>query len=171
MPSYLIAGDSSNGVQVTSSNDNALTIQTGAAGAKVNAIALASDGTATLLKGPTITSGSTTFGTAPMPIPSGTAPVYGCRAWVKFAGGSGALSASGNVTSVTRTSTGTYTVNFTTAMPSSTYSQILTVEASGTYAATVTGASSTTASSTILVFNTSTGVAFDPPAVHAMFIC
>jgi hypothetical protein len=59
---------------------------------------------------------------------TGDAPIYGCRAWVLFDGTkdtTGAAStantnrqilASGNVSSVTRTAAGTYTVNFTTAM-------------------------------------------------------
>jgi hypothetical protein len=49
------------------------------------------------------------------------AAAYGCRAWVKFAGGSGSINGSGNVSSVTRNSTGNYTVNFTTAMPDTNY--------------------------------------------------
>lgn len=52
MPTLITAGDASNGVVVTSSNDNALTIQTGPNGGKVNAIALASDGTPTFAKVP-----------------------------------------------------------------------------------------------------------------------
>jgi hypothetical protein len=65
---------------------------------------------------------------------TGTAPVYGCRAWCMFDGtrnvtDTGAstngqpvlLKASGNVTSVTKNATGDYTVNFTTAMPSADY--------------------------------------------------
>ena len=50
------------------------------------------------------------------------ATAYGCRAWVNFNGGSGAIRASGNVTSVTRNSTGDYTVNFTNAMPDANFS-------------------------------------------------
>jgi hypothetical protein len=64
---------------------------------------------------------------------TGSAPVYGVRAWVSFDGTkdtTGALStantnrlilASGNVTSVQRGGLGNYTVNFTTQMPSSDY--------------------------------------------------
>jgi hypothetical protein len=49
---------------------------------------------------------------------TGSAPVYGCRAWVNFNGtGTVAIRASGNVSSITDNGTGTYTVNFTTAMP------------------------------------------------------
>ena len=54
---------------------------------------------------------------------SSAATVYGCRAWVNFNGGSAAIRASGNVSSITRNSTGNYTVNFTTAMPDTNYSQ------------------------------------------------
>jgi hypothetical protein len=49
------------------------------------------------------------------------ATAYGCRAWVKFAGGSGSINGSGNVSSVTRNGTGNYTVNFSTAMPDANY--------------------------------------------------
>ena len=55
----------------------------------------------------------------------GSAPIYACRAWVNFNGqGTVAIRASGNVSSVTRSSTGTFTVNFTTAMPDANYAVI-----------------------------------------------
>ena len=53
------------------------------------------------------------------------ATAYGCRAWVNFNGTTASPStirASGNVSSVTKASTGTYTVNFTNAMPDANYS-------------------------------------------------
>lgn len=54
---------------------------------------------------------------------SGTAPVYACRAWVKFNGtGTVAIGESGNVSSITDNGTGDYTVNFATAMPDANYS-------------------------------------------------
>jgi hypothetical protein len=43
------------------------------------------------------------------------------KAWVNFAGASGSVNGSFNVGSVTRNSTGDYTVNFTTAMPNANY--------------------------------------------------
>ena len=53
---------------------------------------------------------------------SGSAPVYACRAWVNFNGqGTVAIRASGNVSSITDNGTGDYTVNFTTAMPDTSY--------------------------------------------------
>ncbi len=51
---------------------------------------------------------------------SGSAPVYGVRAWCVFNSstvGTNAPIAGGNVTSVTRNGSGNYTVNFTTAVP------------------------------------------------------
>ena len=51
------------------------------------------------------------------------ATAYGCRAWVNFNGtGTVAISASGNVSSITDNGTGSYTVNFTNAMPDANYS-------------------------------------------------
>jgi hypothetical protein len=53
---------------------------------------------------------------------TGSAPVYGCRAWVNFNGtGTVAIRASGNVSSITDNGTGDYTINFTTAMPDANY--------------------------------------------------
>jgi hypothetical protein len=44
------------------------------------------------------------------------------KAWVTFAGGTGTISSSFNVSSVTRGSAGVYTVTFTSAMPNANYS-------------------------------------------------
>jgi hypothetical protein len=47
---------------------------------------------------------------------------YKCRAWVNFNGtGTVAIRASGNVSSITDGGAGTYTVNFTNAMPDANY--------------------------------------------------
>jgi hypothetical protein len=55
------------------------------------------------------------------------ATAYGCRAWVNFNGtGTVAIRASGNVSSITDNGTGTYTINFTNAMPDANYSAVLT---------------------------------------------
>ena len=61
---------------------------------------------------------------------SGSAPIYACRAWVNFNGngdfstnpGTAMIRDSGNVSSIGSTSTGQYTVNFTTAMAHANYS-------------------------------------------------
>jgi len=61
---------------------------------------------------------------------TGTAPIYGCRAWVSFVGTTGStvdgefrctINGSGNVTKVVRNSTGIFTVHLTTAMPTANY--------------------------------------------------
>lgn len=53
---------------------------------------------------------------------SGTAPTYACRAWVRFDGtGTPAITAAGNVASITDNGVGDYTVTFTTAMPDANY--------------------------------------------------
>ena len=53
---------------------------------------------------------------------SGSAPIYGARAWVNFNGtGTVAIRASGNVSSITDNGNGDYTVNFTTAMADANY--------------------------------------------------
>lgn len=58
---------------------------------------------------------------------SGSAPIYGARAWVNFNGTSTvAIRSSGNVSSITDNGTGAYTVNFTTAMPDADYAVVAT---------------------------------------------
>jgi hypothetical protein len=52
---------------------------------------------------------------------SGTAIGTLCRAWVNFAGASGTINGSFNVSSVTRTSTGVYQVYFTNSLPDANY--------------------------------------------------
>ena len=54
------------------------------------------------------------------------ATAYGCRAWVNFDGtGTVAIRASGNVSSITDNGVGTYTVNFSTAMPDANYAALV----------------------------------------------
>lgn len=57
---------------------------------------------------------------------TGSAPVFGARAWVNFdgtgsIGGNMSVRASGNVTNVSKTASGTFQINFTTAMPDADY--------------------------------------------------
>jgi hypothetical protein len=51
-------------------------------------------------------------------------PAYFCRAWVQFAGATGTMNGNGNVSSVTRNSTGEYTIAFSTAMPDANYAAV-----------------------------------------------
>ena len=49
------------------------------------------------------------------------APIYGVRAWMRYRGDTNVLVGSGNVSSVTDHSTGSFTMNFTTAMSDANY--------------------------------------------------
>lgn len=68
---------------------------------------------------------SGTSGTPPVFNASGTQIGTLCRAWVSFNGGNGntggAINAQFNVSSVTRNTTGDYTINFTNALSSASY--------------------------------------------------
>jgi len=67
---------------------------------------------------------------------SGSAPVFGCRAWVNFDGDEStpSIRASGNVSSITDNGTGDYAVNFTTAMQDANYcTQVSINQSSGSY--------------------------------------
>jgi hypothetical protein len=68
--------------------------------------------------------------TSNFPVPAGTAPIYGARAWVNFygigtVGANMTVRASSNVSSVNKTATGVYRVTFTTAMPDANYAAIV----------------------------------------------
>jgi hypothetical protein len=74
-------------------------------------------------------SGNVTLGSAVLATPSGTAPLYLCRAWVNIMGVDvPSIRASGNVSSITDTGVGIYTINFTTAMPDANYAVTSSVE-------------------------------------------
>ncbi len=56
---------------------------------------------------------------------TGNAPMFPCRAWVNFNGtGTVSIRASGNVSSITDNGSGSYTVNFTTALQDTNYSVV-----------------------------------------------
>lgn len=68
---------------------------------------------------------------------TGTAPIYGCRAWVNFdgtgtTGTNMTILGSNNVASVYKNGTGDYTITFTTAMPDANYSVSAAVGGTGT---------------------------------------
>ena len=52
---------------------------------------------------------------------TGSASAYACRAWVNFNGTTGAIRASGNVSSVTSEGNGTYLITFTQGMSDANY--------------------------------------------------
>lgn len=68
-------------------------------------------------------SGGVTFGTANMPTPSGSAPIFGVRAWANINGtvGSVAVRQGGNVSGVVRNQLGRYTITFATPMQDTNY--------------------------------------------------
>jgi hypothetical protein len=69
---------------------------------------------------------------------TGSAPKFACRAWVNFDGtlASGNIRASGNVSSVTRTATGYFAVNFTTNMPDANYVATVAIDMGGSQVGT-----------------------------------
>jgi len=109
----------------------------------------------------------------------GAAPMFACRAWVNFdatrnaSGGVDSantnrfIRASGNVTSVLKTATGTYEVNFTTAMPDTNYSFSGIVEDNSTTGDSYLGIAnnSTQTVSTLGVKAFSASVSFDSARV------
>jgi hypothetical protein len=52
---------------------------------------------------------------------AGSAPVYACRAWVRFNGTTRGINGSGNVSSIGNFATGRYQINFSTAMQDANY--------------------------------------------------
>jgi hypothetical protein len=89
---------------------------------------------------------------------SGTEIGTFCRAWVNFNGtGTVAIRASFNVSSITDGGTGTYTVNFTTAMSDANYSQVTMAGTSGSGGVAVIAPYSftnTTSACRVCTFNT-----------------
>jgi len=91
---------------------------------------------------------------------SGSAPVYAARAWVNFNGtGTVAIRASGNVSSITDSGTGDYTVNFTTALPDANYAVSGTAWSDGVANGILGVASLTTAGARIKTDTPSVGAA------------
>lgn len=76
--------------------------------------------------GNALISNGTTWASSAIPAPaalstaSGSAPSYSARAWIQWTSGA-TVAGSGNVSSITNTGTGTYTIAFTTAMPDANY--------------------------------------------------
>lgn len=55
---------------------------------------------------------------------SGTAPIFGARAWAVFSGTTPTILASGNVSGIVRNAVGIYTITFATSMPSVNYAVV-----------------------------------------------
>ena len=101
---------------------------------------------------------SSTAGTPPV-FKDGNSNQIGtlCRAWVNFNGVTTAtIRASFNVSSVTRNSTGNYTVSFTNALPDANYSAVITSSSPATVIGiSWLGATPTTSALTFNVYNLS----------------
>jgi hypothetical protein len=94
------------------------------------------------------------------------AVAYGCRAWVNFNGiGTVAIRASGNVSSITDNGTGSYTVNFTTAMPDANYCTNATSRATSGVGDIAQSGAPTTSSVGIASYR-SDGPAYDAESLH-----
>ena len=98
---------------------------------------------------------------------TGSAPIYGCRAWVNF-NGAGTVStnqtirASGNVTSVFKNGTGDYTITFATAMVDADYAVCSTTDAANSASLNASiGTVSYATSSIRLLIEASNGVNID----------
>lgn len=90
---------------------------------------------------------------------TGTAPVFGARAWAVFDGtltGTNAPLASGNVTSITRNGVGDYSVTFTTPMPDINYAVTAVCNSTASYANVMT----------TVVFVNRTGTTLEAPTVN-----
>jgi len=121
MASTITAGNATNGLALSCDNTGILELKTGT-GSGTTGLTIDASQNATFAGTITATNGVT--GEFKMNSGYGSvATAYGCRAWVNFNGtGTVAIRASGNVSSITDGGTGTYTVNFTTAMPDANYS-------------------------------------------------
>jgi hypothetical protein len=100
---------------------------------------------------------------------SATNPILGsAKAWVNFNGSTAAIKASFNVSSVTRTATGFYTINFTNAFSDANYACLVT----STYgsANNFVGTAPTTTAAAIQAFNSTTGVGIDSLFISASFL-
>ena len=93
---------------------------------------------------------------------TGSAPIYACRAWVNFNGtGTVAIRASGNVSSITDNGTGSYTVNFATAMQDANCAVVATSKQRGGVTVDVTVSTSSQGASSVEVLAVAAGSMFD----------
>lgn len=89
-----------------------------------------------------------------------------CRAWVSITSNTGAIKGSFNISSVTRTTTGTYAVSFTNALPDANYALAAWCDGGNK---TINGNSVATTGVNILVYNGGTGNTSDQNTTVAFF--
>ena len=102
-----------------------------------------------------------TFDSAQLATVVGTAPLYMCRAWLKYNGVTNTIDASGNVSSVTHQATGIYYVNFTTPLVDTLYAMFAGKQNSatntGAFLATTDNAMSVSRSGELQAFENDVG--------------
>jgi len=114
---------------------------------------------------------------------TGPAPIYGCRAWVRFNGqqDTGGVTsaantdrliiASGNVDSVLRTGAGQFTVTFTTPMPTEDYAAVVSTNHSGNGYYAVNAETNIISSSAVQIVTGYNSTLFDPASADlAVFV-
>jgi len=102
--------------------------------------------------------------------------IYGsAKAWVDFVGSSGSINSSYNVSSITRISTGIYTINFTNAFSDTKYTMVVGSEyqnASNSpaliFGNTGTSGTKTTSAYGVVSYNSSFSF-YDAPTVYVAF--
>jgi hypothetical protein len=99
---------------------------------------------------------------APFATVSGTAPLYGCRAWANWDGTAASPitpRASGNISSITKNSSGNYTLNFTTALPDANYAGVFGCNDQGNIAVLCAGPSGGTKTTSAFQVRSQVGTA------------
>ena len=106
--------------------------------------------------------GSFSWGDSGITTTTGSAPYYGARAFVVF-NSSGTILSQGNVSGVSKTATGKYTITFSTAMPDANYAISGTALNKTTQGTTIIAGNTvpSAGSMTIEVRNTSSGILVD----------
>jgi hypothetical protein len=104
-----------------------------------------------------------------MTMTGGNPLYYAARAWVNFTGSDGSIRGASNVSSVSRSATGVYTVNFTTDMPDTFYAVVCAVSRpSDPTDVCVSYTSANVSSVTIRTFTRATGSYVDASAVNVV---
>lgn len=87
---------------------------------------------------------------------------FKCRTWVNFNGtGTLAIRASGNVSSITDTGVGQYTVNFATSFADANYAAVMALHKIAAYTEDIYYATPVTVSSILIITYTTAGIATD----------
>ena len=91
-------------------------------------------------------------------------------AWVNFAGASGTRNASYNVSSVTRTTTGQYVVNFATALADANYTWSVNMTGLNSANGYFIGNATTNTTTTLQILTVTSGIAYADPTMVAVTV-